>query len=380
MPPPNPPKRRKSWCKVQEMVLGGNFPFDAADPSHASSPNEISPRAFLPTGKRRGSKGNAMEVGAGGAISPLDLKPVAPLPSSHLVPDSPSPRASRNQKQKVPELKFGKASPKINPSEKKPFEHLEYQKKNFIPNKSLGMSVSIDGDIFIKKSVAQAWAVGGESDSNETDREIQVDKITATRISEEFERTVGRKERENDIYYQYYCKETAAKIEDNRDKVERSWLKESRSVKRMTNSNSCFLSLGGEEGGEGEGEGADSDKVTEEVERMRKRLLRNVNRDDCRVVSESDFSDNDYMDTGGAGGAGGSGGDMEIDIPTDSDSETMREASARRNKDLTGLISELKVKGGEGVGIGSLLTRSIEVGLMSGGNEIGFSMRSSFEK
>ena len=148
----------------------------------------------------------------------------------------------------------------------------------------------------------------------------------------------------------------------------------------MTSSNSCFLSLGGEEGGEGEGEGADSDKVTEEVERMRKRLLRNVNRDDCRVVSESDFSDNDYMDTGGAGGAGGSGGDMEIDIPTDSDSETMREASARRNKDLTGLISELKVKGGEGVGIGSLLTRSIEVGLMSGGNEIGFSIRSSFEK
>lgn len=107
MPPPNPPKRRNSWCKVQEIVLGGGLPFAAADPTHSPSPNEISPRGFVPTGKRRGSKGNIIEGNPGLNVVPLDLKPVAPLEVSNVVCDSPSPRASRNQKQMVPELRFG---------------------------------------------------------------------------------------------------------------------------------------------------------------------------------------------------------------------------------------------------------------------------------
>lgn len=226
------------------------------------------------------------------------------------------------------------------------------------------MSVSLEGEIFVKKSIVEAW--GGEPNSmEETDRDIQIDKITATRISEEFDRTQSRLDRKSDIYYQYYCKETASKIEGNREKVEEKWVKDGE-VKRLNNSNSCFLSAG-LDNFEGEGDERTSSKVTEEVERMRKRLLQNVTSNEMAIVSESDFSDGDCA--------------MEIDIPTDSDTEIIKQASARRNKDLNGLINELKVKReGGGVGIGSLLTRSIEAGMMSGGHEIGFSMRSSFEK
>mmetsp|Transcript_26333 Transcript_26333/g.52518 ORF Transcript_26333/g.52518 Transcript_26333/m.52518 type:complete len:381 (+) Transcript_26333:259-1401(+) len=366
--------RKNSWCKVSEIVLGGDPSLlggglggevDNSSGGGAST----SPRAFLPAAKRRNSKGKALSQDEVAKLSPLT--PMAPKATApNVVLDAPSPRAGRNQKQKVPTLKLSSTPPrlkeKVKPSE--PFKHLLYEQRNFTPHKALGMSVSMDGDIFVPRPVRDAWSsMEGIEGEGDTGRDVQVDRVTAVRISEEYERAQARKDREQDIYYQYYCKETAKKIEDGRQKAERAWSKDIE-TNEMARSGSCFLSFGGPEGDSPPFSGPRSAaKIQEEVERMRRRLLRNVAKeaDDMRVVSESD--------TEADGGPWAK--PMDIDIPSDSDKDTMtKDASARKNADLKKLIGDLGTRPTPTTDedIGAFLRKSLEAGMRSGFSEIGF--------
>ena len=184
-----------------------------------------SPRAFLPATKRRNSKGKTLSQDEVAKLSPLT--PIAPSGAApNVVLDSPSPRAGRNQKQKIPTLKLSSTPLRLKEAPSEPFKHLLYEERNFIPHKALGMSVSMDGDIFVPRPVRDAWSsIEGIEGTGDTGRDVRVDKVTAVRINEEYERAQARKDREEDIYYKYYCKETAKKIEEGRDKVERAWSK-----------------------------------------------------------------------------------------------------------------------------------------------------------
>ena len=101
---------------------------------------------------------------------------------------------------------------------------------------------------------------------------------------------------------------------------------------------------------------------------MRRRLLRNVAKesDDMRVVSESDTE---------ADGGGPWAKPMDIDIPSDSDKDTMtKDASVRKNADLKRLIGDLGTRPPPRTDedVGAFLRKSLEAGMKSGFSEIGF--------
>ena len=85
----------------------------------------------------------------------------------------------------------------------------------------------MDGSIFLPRRVRDAWSgLEDVHDVNvESGRDVSISKMDAVRISEEHDRARERKDREGDIYYQYYCTSAAQKIYDSRENVERAWSK-----------------------------------------------------------------------------------------------------------------------------------------------------------
>lgn len=118
-----------------------------------------------------------------------------------------------------------------------------------------------------------------------------LDRLTAVRMSAEESRVRERKDKEEDIYYQFWKRETAERMEEEGGrKVAAGWAEtrrmEEEEQKTMVKSGSTFLSIDlGDEEEEGD---LGMTRAEEEVKRMRRRLLRGLEKDDMQIVSESD--------------------------------------------------------------------------------------------
>eukprot|EP00520_Triparma_pacifica_P010053 CAMPEP_0118658760 /NCGR_PEP_ID=MMETSP0785-20121206/14743_1 /TAXON_ID=91992 /ORGANISM="Bolidomonas pacifica, Strain CCMP 1866" /LENGTH=407 /DNA_ID=CAMNT_0006551805 /DNA_START=1 /DNA_END=1221 /DNA_ORIENTATION=- len=396
---------RKRWVQAKEAVFLdelGNFPGPStSNPSSSlTSPSKVG--VMKTTDEQRGKKSTRCHPKGWSRskasprrkdLSPIEVvKPVTPPGTGN---NRPSPRAGKNQKT-IPTLKDGLVTP--DSRRKEAFGFMNYGDRDLV-NESLGISVSSSGELLAKRDVVNAWSIPlnpvlngvGESDNDV----VQIDRVAALRMTEEEKRVRERRDKEDDIYYQFWKREVAGRIEAEGEKVADCWVSRGGIVDNVSNgeqnrgmikSNSTFLCT---TFGEEDGEELKRTRAEEEVRRMRGRLLKGLDKDDMQIVSESDGEVEIYrMDQVDPA----KNQRWRLDVPTDSevddtdaegDGDTIKEASWRRRRDLSNLMEGLtsvptpKSRGG----VGAFLLKSMVMGMESGGREEGFVWeRSSMEQ
>ncbi|GMI24274.1 hypothetical protein TeGR_g8688 [Tetraparma gracilis] len=324
------------------------------------------------------------------------LQPSKPLLPNADAANKASPRAKRSSTQVVtpltrptpaavsPILPAGGRKEPGSYTSDSPFDRNRYRPP---VHSSLELQRGVNGRMSMPSKVHAAWVgasldFGAEGGDEEM---VEVDDVTAAKMTAEAERVEERADKLQDIYEQHRLREAARVIEEDREKLVEGWVREREG--------------GGGGGGGGRGVffgmddmdegGPCSDdttmRVEEELERMRARLLRSAaGEGDLRVISESDGEMFTKHDAGGGGAAAGGGGTSA----SENDSSLVRASSFRRKNDFNTLIGELQtasdiVYQGElprsARGKANFLARSLEAGLKSGGTEVEFAFRNSMD-
>jgi hypothetical protein len=256
-----------------------------------------------------------------------------------------------------------------------------------IPHQSLEMAKSIDGENIIPTRVYEAWApVAVSTDfsvANVTGEEVEggqwkvVSVEDIEKLNEEVERVNNRRDEESDFYRKHSNKLISERIVSDRRGVEEEWLR-------------TVSASGGEVLHEDEAEKELQQlRVSEEIERMRKRMLGCATREDedMRVVSDSDCEKmcREHIDQEVAAVDVESGIDEyeesseeELSISTSSSSTLITQSSFRRQQQLSTLISELNTASKivyhsnlpeDREGVGNYLRMSMEAGWACGTRE-----------
>ncbi|GMI23772.1 hypothetical protein TrCOL_g8649 [Triparma columacea] len=380
---------RKRWVQAKQcFLLGSPSP---SSPSPSSPPPSILPSttSLLSTASPSVNKSprlkpngwsttNTPSNGVVNNLSPINVSlantPVTPPYTNN---KKASPRAGKNQKQ-IPKLKNGNDTPTKEGRGENTFGYLDYGNRELC-NKSLGISVSVDGSLIVKRSTVNAWSANGMEGVDDVGSDndvIMISRITAVRMSEEEQRVRDRRDKDDDLYYQFWKKETSKVIEREGKKVAEGWVERGEGM--VKSGSDTFLSMNFEKGEGGEEE-LDMVRANEEVRRMRSRLLHGLDRDSYvgGVVSSSDGEVSvSGMDVDCR--LGGDGGISD----TEEEGDTVMEASWRRRKDLGELMEGLsnvptpKSRGG----VNKFLMEALSRGRESGGREEGFMWeRSSME-
>ena len=310
---------------------------------------------------------------------PLDQLPPPTAPLAR--PGLASPRSKRNSNRIVPPLK-STISPIFTRNTKPHSFANDYKApRPTIPHSSLSISTDpVTSSLMMPRRIHDAWTASQSGDA-ET---VEVDEVTVARMTAEADRCSYRMDLQDDIYHQHSCKQTAARISLEKERISASWAQDLKETQTNNNGGTFFLLPADDD----VDDNMTAMRVDEELDRMRARLLRSAaGEGDLRVVSESDgemfkehAADHDPQQT-----------HLDMSAATsDSDSRLtlLRASSFRKNQDLNTLLTELNTAADivyqgqlptSARGRANFLSRAQEAGMKSATTELDFAFRMSME-